>query len=172
MDDDAADTPEPLAQPHEFEDVSELLQRQLERVGGPFARISAAFARAAGPDLARVAVAASLKGTTLRVRCASASWAQSVSFMQRELLERLAAECPDVTITRISATGDGVPLPPQVEVPDPRAPQPGRPRELTPLDTETRDRLERLAAGIADPVVRASVLRAAERSVQHRRDTP
>ena len=146
---------------NDFLDASDLAPTALQHVGGPFARIAAAFAEVAGPDLSRVVSPVSLKSGVLRVKCASASRAQTMTFMQQDLVERLNKAVPDARVMRIHATAGGNVL----SEPEPTRVKP----TLPPLDPATSARFESMVANIADPVLRAKVLAAATNSERLRR---
>ncbi|MCB0877839.1 MAG: DUF721 domain-containing protein, partial [Thermoleophilia bacterium] len=56
-----------------------LLSAGLGSVGGDLGRIVGAWPRIVGDRLARCSTPSGLRGGTLRVRCSSASWAQSLA---------------------------------------------------------------------------------------------
>ena len=145
-------------------DASALTQRELRRIGGAFALIAAAFVEAAGPDIARAATPVSLRGGVLRLRCASSSWATTISFMQTELIERLGTlvDLEATPIKSIVATAGGMP---------PARPAPPAAPVLAPLDEAERSRLTQLTASIDDPLLREQVLRAMINSTRRRLET-
>lgn len=133
-------------------------------MGDGFGRIVSAFARAAGPEIARIATPVSLKDGVLRVRCSSASWAQSLRFNEGELLPRLNAALPGYRIERLHATAGGIQLAdPAVEREQRTAARRG---VLAELDEQAQHRLDELVAGIADPALRQRVRAAAEASAR------
>lgn len=148
---------------NDFTDLANLTARHFDQVGGGFGRVISAFQRAAGPELAQVATPVSLRSGVLKVRCASAAWAQAIGFMEHDLLSGLRAQLPGTSIDRISASAGAAPAP---SAPPPAPPPP-------PLDAAAEQRLEELVAPIADPALRARVLaaaRAAERARRQRCD--
>lgn len=143
--------------PHIFVDPSELGRAQLRSMGQGFGAVLDAFTRAAGPDLARVAMPVSMRGETLTLRCASASWVQAIRFQEAELIASLATELPDVPISRIRTVTGTV----SAQVAEQRPGPPTAP-PLAPLADADAARLEELASRIANPQLAARVLAAAE----------
>lgn len=165
------DQPRP-ASAASFIDMSDMARGRLERMGGDLGRVIGAYAKAAGPQLAQVTTPVSLKRGVLRVQCASASWAQSLTFVQAQLLQQLAAELPGVQITSIRAVVGARPAAPRPA--EAIAPAPPRaPLDPSPLDEATDAGLRRAAEAIDDPDLRARVLaaaRTATRRTRARRD--
>jgi hypothetical protein len=150
--------------PDIFVDPTELGRAQLRSMGHGFGLVLEAFRRAAGPELARVALPVSLRGGTLTLRCASASWVQAIGFQERELLTRLAAEVPDLELTRIrTITGSVAPELSTGRAQDRDAPP------LAPLQAGEAARLDALVAGITDPALAGKLRAAAEASVRRAR---
>lgn len=143
-------------------DAATLLGRGFDEVGGGFGRIVTTFRQVVGPDLARVATPTALKRGTLTVRCSSASWAQTISMMELDLVDRLSARLGRGTIRRIVARAGG-PAPQHDASPD-RPPRP----QLPQLDASTESRLEALVESIPDAALRERVL-AAARATERRR---
>jgi hypothetical protein len=143
-------------------DSTAALRAGLGAIGNGFGRIVATFHEAVGPDIARVATPTSLRGGTLTIRCSSAAWAQTVSMMELDLLERLAQRLGPGTVTRVVARAGG-PAPPR----PPASPAPS----LGPLDELDAQRLEQLVAPISDPALRARMLAAATATTRRRAAT-
>jgi hypothetical protein len=163
-DDDLSELPEPDARPAAFLDMSDIARGRLEHMGGDLGRVVAVFAQAAGEQLARVATPVALKRGVLRVHCSSASWAQSLTFLEGELLDKLRAACPGVQLRSIRAVVGSAPrtqAAPRIEPPAP----------LQPLDPPTLQALEQAANAIDDPALRERVLAAARASVQLHRQS-
>ncbi|MCW2926382.1 MAG: hypothetical protein JWM86_350 [Thermoleophilia bacterium] len=139
-------------------DSTEALRRGLAGIGDGFGSVVTAFHAAVGPELARVATPSSLKRGTLTVRCSSASWAQTLTMMELDLVERLAPRLGKGTVTRIVARAGGPPPPLE----------PTREAPLEPLDAASEASCEALVADIADPELRARVLAAAKASARRR----
>jgi len=145
-----------------FTDLAELSGSQLGRLGRGFGRVVEGFRRAAGSQVAAVATPVALRGTTLVVRTTSSMWAQQLGFLERELIERLREELPDVEVERIHARA-GLPA---------SAPPPAPTQPIDALDPARSAALERLVQRIADPVLRSRVLRAAQASEARRLNRP
>ncbi|MCW2925490.1 MAG: hypothetical protein JWM98_2894 [Thermoleophilia bacterium] len=143
-------------------DAASLLGRGFDDIGDGFGRIVTVFRDVAGPDLARVATPTSLKRGTLTVRCSSASWAQTVSMMELELVGRLSRRLGRGTVQRIVARAGG----PPARVDEPQGVP--RPAPLPQLPADQDARLEAMVAGIDDPVLRDRVLAAARAAAQRR----
>lgn len=136
-----------------------LIADGLGAIGGDLGRIVAAWPQVVGDRLARVSTPSRLTDQTLSVRCASASWAQSLNGNELDVLDRLAARVGDGVVTRIVARAGGPA--PRVEV------EPPAPLEQD-VDPATRARLEAMVAGIDDPQLRARMLAAAIATGQRR----
>ncbi|MCW2955549.1 MAG: hypothetical protein JWO69_418 [Thermoleophilia bacterium] len=146
---------------HQLIDFTAQGARSLDDVADGFGRVVRAFAEAAGGDLARMATATRLQGGQLTVRCVSSAWAQTIGFMEAELLERLRQRLPNEQIDRIRVISGGI-------APPPTPPPP--PDPLPPLQVEAQARLEAMVAHIADPKLRAQLLAAAVASERRRLD--
>ena len=142
--------------------AADLLSSGLGAIGGDIGRIVAAWPAIVGERLAAVTTPAGLRQGTLRVRCASASWAQALSGMELDVLDRIAARLRPGTVTRLHARAGG-PAPRVEEEPEPQRPL----RELDPAD---RAQLESLVETIDDPDLRARLLHAADASMRRRRN--
>ena len=147
--------------PQPFVDIAELSRSQLRGMGHGFGLVLEAFARAAGPEVARVAMPVSLRGETLTLRCASASWVQAIRFQESELITRLRMELPDGSVTRIRTITGSV-APTVSSSPQARADAP----PLAPLAAGEDVRLDALVAGITNPKLAAQVRAAAEASAR------
>lgn len=139
-------------------DSTEALRRGLSGIGDGFGNVVAAFHQVVGPELARVATPSSLKRGTLTVRCSSASWAQTLTMMELDLVERLAPRLGRGTVTRIVARAGGPPPPLERHKEAP----------LEPLGADEEAACEALVAEIEDPELRARVLAAARASARRR----
>lgn len=139
-------------------DGADALRAQLGAMGDGFGSIVATFHEVVGPQLAKVATPTSLRRGTLTIRCSSASWAQTISMMELELVDRLAPRLGRGTVRRIVARAGGPAPPPEAPPPAP----------LAPLDQRTDAQLQQLVDGIDDPALRERVL-AAARAVERRR---
>jgi hypothetical protein len=124
--------------------------------------VVATFHEVVGPDLARVATPTSLRDGTLSIRCSSSAWAQTITMMELDLVERLAPRLGRGVVTRVVARAGGPP--PRLE------PQP-RP-EPPPVDEATQARMEALVAHIDDPELRAKMLAAAIATARRRSMRP
>lgn len=143
--------------PDIFVDPTDLGRARLRSMGGGFGLVLEAFGRIAGPELSRVAMPVALRGATLTIRCASASWVQAIGFQEAELLAALQRELPGVEVTRIRAvTGSVAPSVSNTPANTAAAPP------LAPLAAGETERLDALVAGIADPDLAARVRAAAE----------
>ncbi|MCW2962226.1 MAG: Dna[CI] antecedent, DciA [Thermoleophilia bacterium] len=144
---------------HSLIDAAGLSGRQLDEVAAGFGRIVRAFAETIGEDMAKVATATRLRNGELTVRCASSTWAQTIGFMELELIDRLRTNYPKLEIVRIRAVAGGIAPPP----PPPPAALP-----MQPLDAAAEARLQALVAHITEPTLRARVLAAATASERRR----
>lgn len=145
-----------------MQDASDALRAGLGGLGRGFGSVVATFHEVVGPDLARVATPTSLRDGTLTIRCSSAAWAQTITMMELDLVDRLAPRLGAGVVTRIVARAGGPP--PRLE-PQP-APAP------PPLDEATTRRLEAMVAGIDDPDLRARMLAAAVATARRRAMRP
>jgi hypothetical protein len=140
-----------------------LLSGALGRLAGDLGRVVGAWPAVVGAQLARVSTPSGLRDGTLRIRCASASWAQTINGNELQLLDRLERELGKGVVRRIHARPGGPA--PQLE------PEPVK--ELLPdLDPVATARLEQLVAHIADPELRARLLAAATASARRRAMRP
>ncbi|MBC7461497.1 MAG: DUF721 domain-containing protein [Thermoleophilia bacterium] len=147
--------------PNIFVDPADLGRAQLRGMGSGFGLVLEAFGRIAGPALARVALPVALRGGTLTIRCASASWVQAIGFQEAELLAALHRELPSLALTRIRAvTGSVAPSVSSTPGQAPAAPP------LAPLPAGESARLDALVAGISDATLAARVRAAAEASAR------
>ncbi|MCW2922050.1 MAG: hypothetical protein JWL76_1924 [Thermoleophilia bacterium] len=143
-------------------DGAEALRAGLGGLGRGFGAVVATFHEVVGPDLARVATPTALRNGTLSIRCSSSAWAQTITMMELELVERLAPRLGRGTVTRIVARAGG---------PPPRLEAQPRP-EPPPVDEGTRARMEALVAHIDDPALRAKMLAAAIATARRRAMRP
>lgn len=141
-----------------MQDGAAALRSGLGRLGRGFGSIVATFHEVVGPELAKVATPTSLRDGTLTIRCASASWAQTISMMDLDLVARLAPRLGDGTVTRIVARAGGPP--PQLDPPPSVEPP--------PIDEVTLSRLEATVASIPDEALRARMLAAAVATARRR----
>ncbi len=152
----------PRRGPQSMRDGADALRARLSGLGRGFGSVVATFHEVVGPELARVATPTSLRDGTLMIRCSSAAWAQTISMMELDLVERLAPRLGRGTVTRLVARAGGPP--PRLE-PQP-APVP------PPADADTTARMEALVAHIEDPELRARVLAAAIATARRRAMRP
>jgi hypothetical protein len=135
-----------------------MLGRFRRRSGGPPAGGAGALAEAwqgvVGPAVAdHTAPLRRSRAGVLTVACSSAAWAQELTMRREELVRLLAEAAPDAGVTGLRfSVADHVPAAAPPPPPPPAPPAPGA-RERALGDD--------LAAGIADPDVRALVARAA-----------
>ena len=157
------------AAPTNFIDMSAIARNRLQQMGGDIGRIIAVFDQAVGPQLAQVAVPVSLKRGVLRVQCSSASWAQSLTFLEVELLTKLRAACPGVELRTIRTAVGNAPAAQAQRAP---ATQTAPPRvSQAPIDEPTDAALRAAAAAITDPQLRERVLAAARSSTRRSRES-
>jgi hypothetical protein len=145
-----------------MQDGAEALRAGLGNLGRGFGSVVATFHEVVGPDLARVATPTSLRNNTLTIRCSSAAWAQTITMMELDLVERLAPRLGRGTVTRIVARAGGPP--PRLE--------PQAPVEPPPVDEAVKARMEALVAHIEDPDLRARMLAAAIATARRRSMRP
>jgi hypothetical protein len=140
-----------------------LLGDGLATVGGDLGRVVGVWPAVVGDRLARVTTPARLRDGTLQVRCASASWAQTLNGIEQELLERLDEQLGRGRVRRIHARAGG---------PAPRLDVEPPPPPLPPLAAGDREQLEQLVAHIDDPDLRARLLAAAVATARRRATRP
>jgi predicted nucleic acid-binding Zn ribbon protein len=63
------------------------------------------WASVVGPELAQRSRALRCENGTLVVRVDHGAWMQELHFLEKDLLARLRAACPDVNLTKIRFTG-------------------------------------------------------------------
>lgn len=63
------------------------------------------WAAVVGPELAQRSRALRCENGTLVVRVDHGAWMQELHFIEKELLSKLRAACPDVNLTKIRFTG-------------------------------------------------------------------
>jgi len=94
--------------PRSFARVSEVLPGVLRDLGlqNRFneRRVVERWADVVGPELARRTHALRCEKGTLVVRVDHGAWMQELHFIERKLLAKMRAECPDVELTRIRFT--------------------------------------------------------------------
>ena len=152
----------PRRGPQRMQDGSAALRAGLGSLGQGFGSVVATFHEVVGPEMARVATPTSLKAGTLTIRCSSAAWAQTITMMELDLIDRLAPRLGAGTVTHVVARAGGPP--PRLE--------PDAPAPLQPVDPATQHRLEAMVAGIDDPDLRARMLAAAIATARRRAATP
>lgn len=152
----------PRRGPQSMQDGAAALRSGLGQLGRGFGSVVATFHEVVGPDLARVATPTALRSGTLTIRCSSAAWAQTISMMELDLVERLAPRLGAGTVVRIVARAGGPPPPLE---PQARA-------EPPPVDPATQARMEALVAHIDDPLLRAKMLAAAIATARRRAMRP
>lgn len=150
--------PLPPRGPQSMRDASDALRAGLGRIGRGFGSIVATFHDVVGPDLAKVATPTSLREGTLTIRCSSSAWAQTLTMMELDLIDRLNQRLGRGVVTRIVARAGGPP--PRLE----RQPEPVPP----PIDAESEARLEAMVAHVEDPDLRARMLAAAVATARRR----
>ncbi len=143
--------------------AADLLPGGLGSIAGDLGRIVGSWQRIVGPRLAAVSTPASLRDGTLRVLCASASWAQALAGMELDVLDRIAGEVGTGVVTRLHARAGG---------PAPRLePEPAPPAQpLADLPEHEQQRLESMVESIDDAQLRARLLAAAVASERRRRN--
>ncbi len=154
--------PLPRRGPQSLRDGADALRTGLGGLGRGFGSVVATFHEVVGPELARAATPTSLRNGTLMVRCSSAAWAQTITMMELDLVDRLAPRLGAGTVTRVVARAGGPS--PQLE------PQP--PPEPPPVDPDTQARMEAIVASIPDPELRARILAAAIATARRRSARP
>jgi hypothetical protein len=131
------------------------------KLGQGFGAVIAAWERTVGRHIARHAMPTSLHEGVLRVRCDDATWTSEIMHMGPAIALRLQAELGNRAPHQLKAyTGRVGYVEPTEEAP--RAP-------LPQLDEMTTRGLASLAAEIADPALRARVLRAMTACTARRR---
>jgi hypothetical protein len=143
--------------------AASLLGDGLASVGGDLGRVVGIWPAVVGERLARVTTPARLRDGTLQVRCASASWAQTLGGIELQLLERLDRQLGPGRVRRIHARAGGPA--PRLEVEKPPPP-------LAPLAPGDKAQLEQLVAHVEDPDLRARLLAAAVASTRRRATPP
>ncbi len=144
--------------PQSMRDGADALRAGLGDLGRGLGALVATFHEVVGPELARVATPTALRDGTLSIRCSSAAWAQTITMMELDLVDRLEPHLGRGVVTRIVARAGGPP--PRVEA-QPMLKPP-------PLDAATHARLEAMVAGIPDPDLRARMLAAAVATARRR----
>ncbi len=148
--------------PQSMADGAEALRVGLGQLGRGFGSVVATFHEVVGPELARVATPTGLRNGTLSIRCSSSAWAQTISMMELDLVERLAPRLGRGTVTHIVARAGG---------PPPRLEPQARP-EPPAADEATIARMEAMVAHIEDPELRAKMLAAAIATARRRAMRP
>lgn len=144
--------------------AADFMSGGLGALAGDLGRIVGAWPSIVGGELARVSTPSALRDGTLRIRCASSSWAQTINGNELQLLDRLERALGAGVVRRINARAGGAA--PRLEAePAARAP-------LASLDPAQVAELERLVAGVADPQLRARLLAAATATAQRRAMRP
>lgn len=138
--------------------AADVLVEGLASIGGQLGAIVAAWPRIVGPQLAAVSTPAGLRDGTLRVRCASASWAQSLNGNELQLLERIARHVGPEAVRRVHARAGGPA--PQAEI-EATAPPP-------PLSPAEEQRLRELVEDVPEGQLRERILAAAIASARRR----
>lgn len=105
--------------------------------------------RAVGPRIAERATPGRLSAGVLLVQVPSSVWAQELSFLEPELVQRLRGAGVDVRSLRFRVSAPG------------RAPAPARPRRPTPPAAPLPPELEQRLAEVDDPALRAAIAEAA-----------
>lgn len=143
--------------------AADLLAGGLGSIGGQLGTIVGSWPRIVGPQLAAVSTPAGLRDGTLRVRCSSASWAQSLNGNELQLLDRIAEHVGSGVVTRLHARAGGPAPRLEVEAP-PAAPPP-----ITPGEEQ---RLRALVADLPDGPLRERMLAAAIATARRRAMRP
>lgn len=130
------------------------------RADGPLARVAEAWSGVVGPAVSDKArpVRRSQAGL-VTVACADAVWAQTLSSQADDLLDRLRAAVGDDAVSGLRFVPDEHALRMIADA----APSP-EPPSHPPLTAEELAAAERLVAGVADPVLRDLLARAAARA--------
>ncbi|MBC7643535.1 MAG: DUF721 domain-containing protein [Thermoleophilia bacterium] len=143
--------------------ISSQLDRRFGRLGGGFGAVIAAWERVVGHQIARHAMPTSLREGILRVRCDDATWTSEIMHMGPTIARRLQDELGQKALSQLKAyTG-------RVGYVSERAEPAIAP--LPPLDASTASELSSLARKIADPELRARVLRAMTACTARRRQS-
>ena len=144
----------------------EVLNPEFGRLAHGHGVLLSAWRASVGVQIAAHASPSSLKDGVLRVRCDTSIWATEITHLGPEILERMLAHVPDLTMHRVHCytARAGTPTSDAGEAPDPDAPIPGptpgavpQLRELEPAEEAA---IEATAAPLADERLRASVERA------------
>lgn len=142
--------------------AADLLAEGLGSIGGQLGVIVASWPRVVGARLAAVSTPAGLRDGTLRVRCSSASWAQSLNGNELQLLDRIAEHVGAGVVSRLHARAGGPA--PRLEREAPAPPPPIPPAE--------EHRLRGLVANVPDPALRERMLAAAIATARRRAMRP
>ncbi len=153
-----------------MEQLGREVERELRRRGGanlaPLAELTAAWPAVVGDAVARQAWPLRIaRDGTLHVATSSATWAQELTFLGDEILERLRSRLgKDAPVALKCAPG---PIP-EPEQHDTGAPEP-TPRAPDVVPPEVRSEAAAAAAAIDDPELRELVARAARASLARAR---
>lgn len=141
------------------------IERELARGGSrdvvPLARLTSAWPTAVGPAIARQAWPLRIaRDGTLHVATASATWANELTLLADDILERLRDHLGPDTPPRLRCAVGPIP---EGGAPDP---EPSRPAPEVPPDVAST--ASSVAAAIDDPELRELVARAARASLSRR----
>ncbi len=138
------------------------IERELSRGGSsdaiPLARLTAAWPTAVGPAIARQAWPLRLaRDGTLHVATASATWANELTMLAGDILERLREHAgPDAPSALRCAVGP---------IPESAAKDPEPPRKAPEVPPDVASTASSVASAIDDPELRELVARAARASL-------
>jgi hypothetical protein len=150
------------------ERIGDGVERELGRSAGndvvPLTRLTAAWPSAVGPEIARQAWPLRVgRDGTLHVATASATWANELTLLASEILERLRDQLgPEAPPALRCAVG---PIP-EAPAPEPEVAPP--PQSAADVPPDVASTAASVASAIADPELRELVARAARASLVRR----
>jgi hypothetical protein len=148
-----------------MERIGDGVERELARSGSrdaiPLAAVTAAWPEAVGDAVARNAWPLRLaRSGTLHVATATSTWAQELTLLQEDVLDRLRARLGDAAPASLRFEVGPVPAPPALEE-SPRS----KPVAMPNVPPEVEREAASAAAEIEDEELRAVVARAARASL-------
>ncbi len=151
-----------------MERIGDGVERELARGGSkdaiPLTRLTAAWPSAVGPAIARQAWPLRIaRDGTLHVATASATWANELTLLADEILERLREQLGPESPAKLRCAVGPIPEAPAVES-DPATP----PRASVDVPPDVASTASSLASAISDPELRELVARAARASLVRR----